>query len=251
MIELKQVGLKYKIQTAASTSLKRRILYALTQKNRSKTFWALRDIDLAITEGMTLGVVGINGSGKTTLCTVLAGLLDPDEGSIAHFCEDPFFLTLNTGFNMDMSGRDNILLSLTLRGLTKKQALTLEDRIIEFAELGDFIQNPVRVYSSGMRSRLAFSIATSIVPDVLIMDEVLSVGDDVFIDKSRRRMTEIIQESKALVLVSHRPDTIRQFCQEAIWLDQGRIHMHGQAEDVLVAYEAWCQQRRQKKRGPW
>lgn len=248
MIQLRQVGLKYKIRAVTGTSLKRRIMYTMARQNRTRIFWALREIDVNITKGMTLGIVGINGSGKTTLCTVLAGLLEPDEGSTEYSCQNPFFLTLNTGFNMEMSGRDNIRLSLTLRGMTDKQASALEDEIIEFAEIDSFIENPVRVYSTGMRSRLAFSIATSIVPDVLIMDEVLSVGDDIFIDKSRHRMREIIQKSKALVLVSHRPDTIRQFCQEVIWLHEGRIHARGQAEEVLGAYEAWCRDRQRKKR---
>ncbi|UKA03172.1 ABC transporter ATP-binding protein [Photobacterium damselae] len=181
-------------------------------------------------------MVGRNGAGKSTLCKVLSGVLSPTSGNITSKVEIGALLTLNSFFTRELSGLDNIYLAGALLGKNKKETEDKLTEIIEFSELGESIQKPVETYSSGMVSRLAFSIATSFRSDILIIDEVLSVGDKYFRDKCLKRMDEIIKDSRLIIIVSHSDSDIRKMCNRAIYLDKGEIILDGTVNDVLEKY---------------
>ena len=203
--------------------------------NREKQ-WVLRDVSFEVNNGETLGVVGNNGAGKSTLLRVLAGLLDPDEGSIRREIRTASLLTISLGFLPELSGRDNAILSGMLMGLSRRQSLEKLDRMIEFSELGDSIDDPFRTYSAGMKARLSFGVALTTDPDVILVDELLGVGDQRFREKSTRVMKEKINSDKTVVLVSHSQETIRELCDRLIWIDRGRVAATGMVDEVLGRY---------------
>ena len=205
--------------------------------NREKQ-WALRDVSFDVNNGETLGVIGNNGAGKSTLLRVLAGLLDPDEGSIRRTIRTASLLTINLGFLPELNGRDNAILSGMLMGLSRGQVLEKLDRMIEFSELGDAIDDPFRTYSAGMRARLSFGVALTVDPDVILVDEVLGVGDQRFRDKSTRAMKEKINSDKTVILVSHSQEMIRELCDRLIWIDRGTVAANGRVDEVLGLYNA-------------
>lgn len=205
--------------------------------NREKQ-WALRDVSFDVNNGETLGVIGNNGAGKSTLLRVLAGLLDPDEGSIRRTIRTASLLTINLGFLPELNGRDNAILSGMLMGLSRGQVLEKLDRMIEFSELGDAIDDPFRTYSAGMRARLGFGVALTVDPDVILVDEVLGVGDQRFRDKSTRAMKEKINSDKTVILVSHSQEMIRELCDRLIWIDRGTVAANGGVDEVLGLYNA-------------
>ncbi|MEM7164289.1 MAG: ABC transporter ATP-binding protein [Planctomycetota bacterium] len=235
LIELRGLGVCYRRQARQRTSV--RELLSL-RFSRGELLWALRGIDLICSEGQVLGVVGANGAGKSTLCMALAHILTPDEGEAIVRGKVSTLLTLGAGFNRDLSGRDNILLYGAFLGIERSRIQGLVDAIIDFAELRDAIEEPVRNYSSGMRARLAFSVATALEPEILVLDEVLSVGDRAFRAKSRARIEELMAASKLIVLVSHSQSFLRSLCTHALWLDRGAVRQYGPASEVLDAYEA-------------
>ena len=209
------------------------------ESSRPKLKWALRDVDLRCGSGQTLGIVGHNGAGKSTLCLAIAGILEPDEGTVdvrGRVCP---LLGLGTGFNKDLTGRENIRTYAAFLGIKRRDLDALMPGIIEFSELGDAIDQPIRGYSSGMRARLGFSVATAVEPDVLILDEVLAVGDAPFRAKCRARLKEMMQRSRLIVIVSHSVAFLRSTCTHAVWLDQGRVRTQGEASRVLDDYQAW------------
>lgn len=222
-----------------SKSLKRRLLSMMSRELIRDHFWALKDVTFDVREGETLGIVGSNGSGKSTLCMAAAQILTPDEGTVHVHGKVAPILSLNAGMTRDMTGVENIYLGGALMGYNRKEVKKWEKSILEFTELGDFIENPVRTYSSGMKARLAFSIATSVDPDVLIIDEVLGVGDTYFRQKSLARMKGLMARARAIMLVSHSAETIREMCNKALWLEHGKIQAIGEVEDVMNKYEAW------------
>lgn len=203
---------------------------------RRVPFWALRGVDLQLHDGERLAVVGANGSGKTTLMRLIAGVFEPDEGSIERSVQ-PTLLSLGGGFNQALSGRENIFINGALLGVSRRHIRSLLDRIIAFADIGAYLDAPIRSYSSGMRVRLAFAIASHLKPDVLLMDETLATGDRFFREKARARLLELASECRALVLVSHQEQSIRRLCDRAIWLDGGRVKLAGDVETVLAAYQ--------------
>jgi ABC-type polysaccharide/polyol phosphate transport system ATPase subunit len=216
----------------------RQVLTGRAWRDRSQKFWALRNVDLACREGEVLGIVGPNGAGKSTLCLVLAGILDPDEGEVSVRGRVSAILSLGAGFAKDLSGRENIYLNAAFLGIPRPEIERQISEIIEFGELEEFIDQPVRTYSNGMRARLGFSVATTLEPEVLILDEVLSVGDIAFREKSRRRMEEMIVSSKLIIIVSHDMPLLRSLCTHCLWLADGRVRGYGAAETVLTEFEA-------------
>jgi lipopolysaccharide transport system ATP-binding protein len=222
LVSLKNIGVSYR----------RRVGFHL-----QSPFWALEDVSLEIYRGETLGVIGRNGVGKSTLLRLLAGIITPDRGTI-HF--DGHYhislLSLQVGFIPQLTGRENAVLSGMLLGVARKAIEARLDKIIEFSELGDFIDQPISTYSTGMRARLGFSVAFQTDPDILLVDEVFGVGDAEFRDKSERAMRQKIRSNKTVVLVSHNPQTIRNLCDRAVWIEKGCTRLEGDPDSVLAAY---------------
>jgi ABC-type polysaccharide/polyol phosphate transport system ATPase subunit len=243
VISTDNLGIRYTIYKARTPWLKRTILQFVSGELKRTQFWALRHVDLEVREGEVLGVVGENGAGKTTLCMALAQILVPDEGSVSVRGNVAPLLRLGAGFNKDMTCRENIYLSGALMGYEPDEIRDMEEAIVSFAELGDFVHNPVRTYSTGMQARLAFAIATCVDPDILIVDEMLSVGDAAFRKKSEARMRELMERARAIVLVSHSARTIRELCNVALWLHEGQVQVYGPPEGVLGEYQQWQEAR--------
>ena len=244
IVVAKDLSVRYEIRKRQSRSIERRFRDVLLRRSQKQSFWALNDVSFKIAEGEVVGLLGSNGAGKSTLCRVLAGVMPPDSGRLRIEGKVAPLRALGTGLNRELTGRENIALSGALMGLDEAAIQSLLPKIVEFAEIGDFIDSPVRTYSSGMRSRLAFSIATSVEPDLLILDEILGVGDTYFKQKSKKRIRELMQESRAVVLVSHSTRTILRVCNKAIWLNGGKVIEDGPADKVVKRYERW-----QSKRG--
>lgn len=223
-----------------------RLLEVLTRRPRHKSFWALQDISFQVMSGETLGIIGDNGAGKSTLLKIIAGTLAPTKGQVIRNGRIAALLELGAGFHPELTGRQNIYLNASLLGLSEKEIRKCEEAIIAFAELEEFIDQPIKTYSSGMHVRLAFSIATMVNPDILIVDEALSVGDQRFQKKSIDRIMEFRQRGKTILFCSHSMYHVLELCQRAIWLKEGRIQLIGQAKEVVEAYEEWCQERIQK-----
>lgn len=204
---------------------------------KRKRHWALRDVSFDLYRGETLGVVGRNGSGKSSLLRLLAGIVDPDEGSIHNAGASVSLLSLKLGFLGYLSGRENAVLSAMFLGMSRRDIESRMEQIIEYAELGDFFDAPVNTYSAGMKARLAFAVAFQVNPDVLLIDEVAGVGDVRFKTRSFQTMEERVRsEHSTVVFVSHSHAQIRHFCSRTLWLDQGRMMMIGDTKEVLHAY---------------
>ena len=199
---------------------------------------AVDDVSFSVPRGTTLGILGKNGSGKTSLVRLLAGIYTPDRGTIRVSGMLAPLLSLGVGFHPEMSGRENLRVSALVLGLTPRQIASKMDEIIEFAELREFIDVPVRTYSSGMYMRLAFSVAISVDPDVLLLDEVLSVGDESFAAKCLERMRQFKERKKTIVLVTHDAKLIASWCDSALWMDRGRAKLVGPAQRVVDAYHS-------------
>jgi len=220
-IEVQSVSKRFRLYKEKYTSLKERILHA--GKVPFEEFWALRDIELDIYPGETIGILGRNGSGKSTLLKCIAGILTPTSGQIVVRGQLAAMLELGAGFQPEMSGRDNIYLNASLLGLSRRQIERSFDDIVAFAELEDFIDNQVRFYSSGMYVRLGFAVAVNVDPDVLLVDEVLAVGDERFQQKCMERIHQFQQEGRTIVVVSHAADVMRQICKRVAVIDAGRV----------------------------
>ncbi len=205
---------------------------------RNHEIWALKDINFELKRGETLGIIGANGAGKSTLLRVLSGIYPPDAGRVSIRGTVGALIAAGAGFHPDMTGRENIYLNGAIIGLKKKEIDAKLEEIIEFAELGEFIDTPVRFYSSGMYVRLGFSIAVNIRPRILITDEVLSVGDLSFQNKCFRKLKELRDSVDAVVFVSHNLDHIRNICTDLIFLDSGKIEYHGDVEEGIIRYQA-------------
>jgi lipopolysaccharide transport system ATP-binding protein len=205
---------------------------------RSDLYWALRDVSFDLNHGETLGVIGRNGAGKSTLLRILAGIMAPDSGELFNHGYRASLLSLQVGFVPHLTGRENAVLSALLLGMGRKAIENKIDEIIEFSELEEFIDQPAHTYSMGMRARLGFSVAYQADPDILLIDEVLGVGDAPFKKKSAAAIHEKIGSNKSVVLVSHVIPTIRSLCDRVVWIENGRTRMEGATEEVLDAYQA-------------
>ena len=201
------------------------------------TFYALRNVSFEVAKGESVGIVGSNGAGKSTLLSVITGLAHPDEGRVEVNGRIAALLELGSGFHHDLTGRENIRMNASLLGFTKKETEDPFDSIVDFSGVGEFIDEPLRTYSSGMVLRLAFSVAVNVNPDVLLVDEILAVGDQSFQSKCLERIRILRDAGKTLLCVSHATSLLTQFCDRAIWLDHGQVVMQGEIHEVLEAYE--------------
>ena len=207
------------------------------KKSKLEVVEALKGISFDVKKGEILGIVGKNGSGKSTLLKAIAGIFSPDEGSIDLETDSVSLLSIGVGFQKQLSGRENIILSGMLLGFSEQQVRDKMDEIIEFAGLGKFIDMPVKTYSSGMHSKLAFSITAVLETDIMLIDEVLSVGDAKFKKKSYKKMKELItDENRTVVIVSHSTETLEKLCTSLLWLHEGEIRMQGPTDQVLEKY---------------
>lgn len=208
--------------------------------NKKEIFEAIKNVSFELEEGSILGIIGKNGSGKSTMLRAIAGIFSPDSGSIDLHGNTVSLLSIGVGFNKKLTGYENIYLSGMLLGFTEEEIKNKEKEIIEFADIGEFINKPVKTYSSGMYSKLAFAITAILETDIMLIDEVLSVGDVQFKKKSYNKMKELISdEHRTVVIVSHSTQTLRELCSEVLWLSDGKIKMYGSTNDVLGKYEEY------------
>jgi len=205
---------------------------------RSQEFWALREVSFELHAGEVLGLVGRNGAGKSTLLRVLSGVYAPDEGTVEIHGRVGALLSLSAGFNAQLSGRENIVLQGLLLGLTMEEIRSKEEEIIRFAELEEFIDEPVATYSSGMRARLGFAVASVMDSDILLIDEIFGVGDQAFREKSQAAILEMIRSGRTVVLASHSMSTIKELASRVLWLDRGRVAGLGPPDEIIPAYLA-------------
>ena len=238
MIEVRNVSMRFNMAKEKHESLKEYFLAAVQGKLQFEEFYALRDVSFDVEKGDCYGLIGLNGSGKSTLLKVISGVFKPSQGStVVHGPIAPL-IELGAGFDMDLTARENIYLNGTVLGMTPKYIDSKFDEIVEFSELRDFLDVPLKNYSSGMVSRIAFSIATVTKPDVLIADEILSVGDFLFQEKCEKRMNELMGGGTTVILVSHSIDQIERLCNRVTWLEKGRVRMTGDVQTVCDAYKA-------------
>lgn len=237
MIDVNHVSLCYRMPAERVSGMKEYLVQVLQGKMQYKEFWALQDVSFSVEKGEVLGLVGANGAGKSTMLKVISGILKPTKGTVTVHGNIVPMLELGSGFDLELSGRENIFLNGAILGYSEEFLKEKYQEIVAFSELGEFIEMPLRNYSSGMVTRLAFSIATVVKPDVLIVDEILSVGDSAFQHKSKNRMIELMSGGTTVLLVSHSAEQITELCSRAIWLEKGRMKMIGPAEEVCRAYE--------------
>jgi len=248
-ISVVDVSKKYRLYHERNQTLKAAILRR--RRARYEEFWALRDVSFDIAPGTTFGLIGENGSGKSTLLKCMANILRPDKGSIGVTGKLSALLELGAGFHPELSGRENVFLNGAILGLSKKQITARFDEIIAFAGLEQFVDSPVKNYSSGMYLRLGFSVAINVNPDVLLIDEILAVGDAEFQHKCAEKFAELRESGKTIIIVSHALETIRNFCDEAALLDHGRVRSIGIASKVVDDYlEGVHIDRSRKDEGP-
>ena len=239
VIALEAVSLRYRLAKQKIPSLKEYAIHWLKGALAYEELWALQEVSLSLGRGESLGIVGRNGAGKSTLLKVISRVLKPTRGRVAVQGAVAPILELGTGFDYELTGQENIYLNALLLGRSRDEIDDKLDEIVEFSGLADFIRSPVRNYSSGMLARLGFSIATAWVPDVLILDEVLSVGDARFLRRCERRMEEFRERGTTVLLVSHAVEAVRENCERAIWLEKGRIEASGPADEVIERYLAF------------
>lgn len=238
-IELEDLNLTFQVRKNSGVTLKEFVVRGLFRQsaNPRMTVHALRDINLAVRDGERLGIIGHNGAGKSTLLRLLAGIYPPSGGRRLVTGQISSLFDIALGFEGDATGWENIGYRSYLQGETPRTIRGKIDAIAEFSELGDFLNMPVRYYSAGMSVRLAFAIATAIEPEILLVDEVLSVGDLAFQEKARRRMRDMMSKAKIIVMVSHDLGSIAKLCDRAIWMDHGTIRLGGPTAEVVAAYE--------------
>ena len=234
-IKVDHVYKSFNIYYDRANTLKERMLFFARNKRREKRE-VLKDINLEIKKGETVALIGVNGSGKSTLLKLMTQIIFPNKGTIETKGKLTSLLELGAGFHPDFSGRENIYFNSSIFGLTKKEIDARLDQIIEFSELKDFIDNPVRTYSSGMYMRLAFSVAINVDADILLIDEILSVGDQHFQEKCFNKMRELKKEGKTMVFVTHSMESVKNLCDRAVWLYEGRVKMDGNTDEVVKEY---------------
>lgn len=236
-IKVNDVSIMFKITKDRIRSLKEYLVAFLKHEVKYEKFWALQDVSFEVQKGEVLGIIGRNGTGKSTLLKIISGILKPTAGSVTVHGNIVPMLELGSGFDYDLTGRENIFLNGAILGYSKEFLMEKYDEIVEFSELGRFIEIPIRNYSSGMLARLGFSIATVVNPEILIVDEVLAVGDENFQAKSKARMMELMSGGTTVLFVSHNLPQIREMCNRVVWLEGGHVKMVGTAEEVCNAYK--------------
>lgn len=233
-VSVRGLGKKFRLYHERNQSLKSAIMRRRVSNHED--FWALRNITFDVPRGSTFALIGSNGSGKSTLLKCLARILWPDEGEIVSHGRVASLLEVGSGFHPELSGRENIYLNGSILGMSRKEIARKFDDIVDFSEIGKFIDQPVKSYSSGMYVRLGFSVSIHVQPDILVVDEILAVGDAAFQEKSKAKFEELQEQGKTIILVSHALSTIQQMCDHAAWIEQGVLRLVGPVDEVTSAY---------------
>jgi ABC-type polysaccharide/polyol phosphate transport system ATPase subunit len=242
LIELNDVSLRFVNYADKQYSLKRAVLDLVLRREVEvprTEFWALRHISLTIEQDERVGILGSNGAGKSTLLRLLAKIYPPTSGQVAIRGSVAPLIEMGAGFNPELSGTDNILFNGAMLGFRRKEMLSKIDGIHEFTGLREFAEMPLKYYSSGMYMRLAFAVATEVHPDVLLIDEALGVGDAAFVDKAKARLRNVVERSKALILVSHNMVSLADLCTRGLWIQHGRLIADGPIGEIIERYEDW------------
>lgn len=237
MIKAENVSVKYLMTYDRIQSMKEYLVQLVKGKIKYEEFWALKDVSFEVKKGEVLGIIGHNGAGKSTLLKVISGILKPTAGSVHVNGTIVPMLELGSGFDFDLTGRENVFLNGAILGYSELFLKEKYEEIVDFSELGQFIDVPLRNYSSGMVMRLAFSIATVVRPDILIVDEILAVGDAAFQEKSKKRMLELMGGGTTVLFVSHSIQQIREMCNKVLWLEHGVVVQSGETKSVCDSYE--------------
>lgn len=236
-IAVEHVSMKFNLSKEKVDNLKEYVIKSLKRQIQYNEFWALKDVSFTIEKGDKVAILGLNGAGKSTLLKVIAGVFKPTEGKVTRNGKIVPLLELGAGFNPQYTGRENIFLYGAMLGCKKQFLKEKYDEIVEFSELGEFIDVPLKNYSSGMKSRLGFAIATTVKPKILILDEVLSVGDAKFKKKSEKRIREMMDDGVTVLFVSHSLAQVQRICDKAMILEKGKLIAYGDIADVLPMYE--------------
>jgi ABC-2 type transport system ATP-binding protein len=236
VVRLDGVDLCYRLAKQKIPSLKEYAIRWIKGSLKYEELWALKDVSLSVRAGESVGVIGRNGAGKSTLLKIISRVLRPTHGSAVIDGVLAPILELGAGFDSELTGEENIYLNALLLGRTRREIDAKRDEIVEFSELGDFIRSPIRNYSSGMVARLGFSVATAWTPDILVLDEVLRVGDSQFVRRCEQRIENFREEGTTIVLVSHDAKAVREICTRVIWLDQGEIRARGPVDEIVDRY---------------
>lgn len=241
MIELENISMRFNLGIEKDFSIKQAFVNFFSFKKRKKdkkneTFWALSDVSLKVKKGEVVGLIGSNGAGKSTLLKVVSGVMKPTKGKVTVNGDISPMIELGAGFDMNLTARENIYLNGAILGYSKKFLIEKFDEIVEFSELRDFLDVPVKKFSSGMIAKLAFSIATIVNPQILIVDEILSVGDIKFQEKSKNKMMEMITGGTTVLYVSHSIDSIKSLCTKVVWLEHGKIIKMGDPKEICDEY---------------
>jgi ABC-type polysaccharide/polyol phosphate transport system ATPase subunit len=239
IIDVDAVSMKFRMVNDKVLSLKEYLIAVLQKRLVYKEFQALNNITFSVAKGEVVGIVGSNGAGKSTLLKIIAGVMKPTSGKVKVNGNVVPMLELGSGFDPELSGRENVYLNGSILGYNEEFLKSKYQEILEFSELGEFIDMPIRNYSSGMLMRLAFSIATVVRPEILIVDEILSVGDEGFQNKSRQRMLELMSGGTTVLFVSHDIKQIQEMCDRVIWLDQHKVKLIGKADEVCEQYKLY------------
>src|SRR5262249_6854583 len=249
IIEFENVSKRFILHKDRQDTIQGRFAAMLRPRAQGEEFWALRDISFRVDKGESLGLVGHNGAGKSTALKLMTRILEPTSGRVAMNGRIAALLELGSGFHPDLSGRENVFLNGSLLGFSRREMQARLPEIVDFAEIGDFIDMEVKHYSSGMYTRLAFAVATAVDPEILITDEVLAVGDEAFQRKCMDRIYRFRQMGKTIIFVSHALETVRTLCDHAVWLHHGQAKLVGTASDVIDAYLADVNRREQAQVG--
>lgn len=236
IIKAENVSVKFNLSSEKFDSFKEYVIKSIKRQVSYDEFWALQDVSFEVKKGESLGLIGLNGSGKSTMLKTIAGVLKPTKGSVEIYGNIAPLIELGAGFDYDLTARENVFLNGALLGYNRKQMEGYYNDIVEFSELADFMDIPVKNFSSGMVSRLAFAIATIGIPDILIVDEVLAVGDFRFQDKCIRRIEKMRDKGTTILFVSHSLEQVQSICNKIVWLEKGHLKMYGNAEDVCKIY---------------
>lgn len=246
LVEAKNLGMKFKLRESKVDTLKERVVQLFKRKNKKKFLTVLEEVNFEIRRGESLGVIGHNGAGKSTLLKIVAGIYRPTSGSIKTHGE-VILLNLGAGFDMEANAIENIFLNGAILGFSRKQMKERLNSIIEFSELQDFMNMPLKNYSSGMISRLGFAIAIDIKPDLLLVDEVLSVGDANFQKKSMAKIEELKQKGVSFMYVSHNTASVQKLCEKTLWIENSKVMEYGDSKEVCKHYQEYCTKLNAKK----
>ena len=237
IITVEQVSMKFNLSSEKFDNIKEYFIKTIKKQVSYDEFWALNDISFEVARGDSVALIGLNGSGKSTMLKTIAGVLKPTKGKVTVRGTTAPLIELGAGFDMDLTARENVFLNGAILGYDRKQMENFYEGIVEFAELKDFMDVPVKNFSSGMISRLAFAIATIGTPDILIVDEVLSVGDHRFQQKCQERIQQMREGGTTILFVSHSISQVLEVCNKVVWLEKGHLKMQGDAEDICKIYE--------------